>query len=70
MLRDLGTYCEKAKIERLTFHELRHTYASALVNRGVPLVFVAAQLGHRDTKMVEKHYGHLCDEARTRAIRG
>lgn len=70
VLRDLETYCEKAKIERLTFHEFRHTYASALVNRGVPLVFVAAQLGHKDTKMVEKHYGHLCDEARTRAIRG
>ena len=27
--------------------------------RGVPLVVIAAQLGHSDTRMVEKHYGHM-----------
>ena len=27
--------------------------------KGVPLAVVAAQLGHKDTRMVEKHYGHL-----------
>ncbi len=27
--------------------------------RGVPLAVVAAQLGHADTRMIEKHYGHL-----------
>jgi integrase len=26
---------------------------------GVPLAVIAAQLGHSDTRMVEKHYGHL-----------
>lgn len=42
-----------------TFHTLRHTYASHLVQEGVPLLFVASALGHGDTRMVEKHYGHL-----------
>jgi hypothetical protein len=27
--------------------------------RGVPLAVIAAQLAHADTRMVEKHYGHL-----------
>ena len=27
--------------------------------RGVPLAVIAQQLGHADTRMVEKHYGHL-----------
>lgn len=27
--------------------------------KGVPLFVVATQLGHRDTRMVERHYGHL-----------
>jgi hypothetical protein len=27
--------------------------------RGVPLAVIAAQLGHADTRMVEKHYRHL-----------
>ena len=38
---------------------MRHTYASRLAMRGVPLAVIAIQLGHRDTRMVEKHYGHL-----------
>lgn len=55
--------CEKAEIEYLTFHELRHTYASALVNEGISLKIIADQLGHRDTRMVEEHYGHLAKGA-------
>lgn len=61
--------CKDADIEPLVFHELRHTYASNLVNAGVPLVFVAEQLGHVDTKMVEEHYGHLCPSAKAESIR-
>ena len=61
--------CEAAKIKHLTFHELRHTYASALVNAGVPLAFVARQLGHADTRMVELHYGHLAHSAMAESIR-
>ena len=42
-----------------TFHILRHTYASSLAMRGVPMGVIAAQLGHSDTRMTEKHYAHL-----------
>jgi integrase len=41
------------------FHQLRHTWASLAVMNGVPLMIVAANLGHASTMMVEKHYGHL-----------
>lgn len=61
--RFMGEACAAAGMAPLTFHELRHTYASMLVNKGVPLVYVAAQLGHSDTRMVEKHYGHLAPSA-------
>ena len=27
--------------------------------RGVPMGVIAAQLGHSDTRMTEKHYAHL-----------
>jgi integrase len=60
---------EKAKVGKLTFYELRHTYASGLVNKGVPLVFVASQLGHADIRMVQKHYGLLCPSALAESIR-
>ena len=51
--------CETAQLADIRFHGLRHTYASRLVMKGAPLAVVAAQLGHSDTRMVEKHYGHL-----------
>jgi integrase len=42
-----------------TFHVLRHTYGSSLAMKGVPMGVIAAQLGHADTRMTEKHYAHL-----------
>ena len=58
--RPLIASCVAARIEpAVNFHGLRHTYASRLAMRGVPLAVIAAQLGHCDTRMVEKHYGHM-----------
>lgn len=60
MLRAMSDACTSARINPpATFHTLRHTFASHLVQQGVPLMFVASALGHSDTRMVEKHYGHL-----------
>jgi integrase len=53
----------------ITFHGLRHTYASLAVMNGVPLMVVAANLGHADTRMVERHYGHLARSYVAEAIR-
>jgi integrase len=58
--RPLLDACEHAKITpAVSFHVLRHTYATRLVRAGIPLPVVAAALGHADTRMVDKHYAHL-----------
>lgn len=50
----------RAKIDPpVTFHVLRHTHASALAMAGVPMGVIAAQLGHADTRITERHYAHL-----------
>jgi integrase len=51
------------------FHALRHTWASHAVMNGVPLIVVAQNMGHADTRMVEKHYGHLAPSYVAEAIR-
>jgi integrase len=37
----------------------RHSYASEALENGVGIAQVAELLGHADTRMVSKHYGHL-----------
>jgi integrase len=62
--------CKRAKITpAVGFHTLRHTWASLSVMAGVPLLVVAKNLGHADTRMVEKHYGHLAPSYIADAIR-
>ena len=52
--------CADAKIApAISFHILRHTYASQLAMNGTPMPVIAALLGHADTRMTERHYGHL-----------
>jgi integrase len=58
--RPLRDACERAKIEpAASFHVLRHTYATMLLRAGAPLPVIAANLGHADTRMTERHYAHL-----------
>ena len=62
--------CKNAKIDPpASFHVLRHTYASLTIMNGAPLMVVAQNLGHADTRMVEKHYGHLAQSFVADAIR-
>ncbi len=68
-LRPFAEACKNAKITGASFHTLRHTYASHLVNAGAPLSVVGNNLGHKDTRMVEKHYGHLADDYVAQVIR-
>lgn len=58
--RPLLDACKAAKISpAASFHILRHTHASHLALKGVPMAVIAVQLGHSDTRMTEKHYAHL-----------
>jgi hypothetical protein len=52
-----------------TFHGLRHTYASQLVQAGAPLPVVAEQLGHANSDTVSRTYGHLSPQIRESEVR-
>ncbi len=48
-----------AGLEDISFHELRHSFASSMIRGGAPIVIVARALGHASTVMCDRHYGHL-----------
>lgn len=50
---------DEAKIKNFTFHCLRHTFASHMLGKGVPIYKVSKILGHSSVKVTEDHYGHL-----------
>ncbi len=59
-LRPMRDACEHARVvPAVGFHILRHTHASILAMRSVPMAVIARQLGHADTRMTERHYAHL-----------
>ncbi len=52
--------CEDAKLKGIRIHDLRHTYASHLVSRGVSLPMVGKLLGHTQPQTAAR-YAHLAD---------
>jgi integrase len=68
--RPLLEACKAARIEpAIGVHILRHTWASLRIMAGLPLMVAAQVLGHSDTRMVEKHYGHLAKSYIRDAVR-
>jgi integrase len=68
--RPMAEAGKRAKVKpAVSFHILRHTWASLAVMAGAPLMVVARNLGHSDTRMVERHYGHLAPSYIADAIR-
>ncbi|HLY07352.1 MAG TPA: site-specific integrase [Rhizomicrobium sp.] len=68
--RPMAEACSAGNLKpAASFHCLRHTYASLAIMNGAPLLVVAKNLGHSDTRMVEKHYGHLAPSFIADAIR-
>ena len=64
-VRRMRDVCKRAKIvPRVVFHQIRHSYAALYLMGGGGLADLAKQLGHADTRMVERHYGHLADRWR------
>ncbi len=54
-----------AGLEGVTFHDLRHAFASIMVERGVSSAVLASLMGHTSPTTTEKVYIHLFNRQRT-----
>jgi integrase len=66
--------CKAAGIAHRHPHDLRHRYASVMINQGVPVTQVAAQFGHSRKSLTLDTYSHVLLDAlcgrKKRCVRG
>jgi integrase len=49
----------RSKLPKIRFHNLRHTYASLLIDQGENPKYIQNQLGHSSIQVTMDIYGHL-----------
>jgi integrase len=58
----------KCGLRRIRIHDLRHSYATMLIEDNVSLAFVSNQLGHHSIKITVDTYGHIDPRLNQEAI--
>jgi integrase len=58
----------KAKLRHVRIHDLRHTFASQLIQNGEGLAYVRDQLGHASIQITVDTYGHLVPGSNRAAV--
>ncbi len=61
--------CAEAELDAVRIHDLRHTFASSLVSRGISLHIVGRLLGHTQPQTTAR-YAHVDDAALRAATEG
>ncbi len=67
--RKFNPALEKAGIDRIRFHDLRHTYASILLDQGENIKYVQNQLGHSNPTVTLNVYAHLIKDENQESAR-
>ena len=57
--RDWPKLVAKSGMRQFQIHDLRHTYASLLIQQGESLAYVKEQLGHHSIRVTVDTYGYL-----------
>ena len=57
-----------AGLRRIRFHDLRHAFASLLIQQGESLAYVKDQLGHSSIQITVDTYGHLVPGGNIQAV--
>jgi len=58
---------KQAGLPEFTFHALRHSAASLMLNHGVPVIVISRRLGHSKASITLDIYGHLMPEMQNEA---
>ena len=59
--RVLRPALDKAGLEPLRWHDLRHTFAALLITQGANIAYVSRQMGHGSAEITLRVYSHVFD---------
>ena len=60
---NMNKYAEKAGLEPIHVHYLRHSHASYLIHHGVPITTISRRLGHANANITLSVYAHMYRES-------
>ena len=67
-MRYFGYYCKNVLKTDKSFHCLRHTHATLLLENGAPLEYVSKRLGHSGLSITADTYIHVTDKMNEQAV--
>lgn len=56
---EMDRFSKQSGVQRIRIHDIRHSHASLLINRGANILSVSKRLGHEDVQTTLDIYGHL-----------
>lgn len=66
--RKKDNYCVKAGVKKIRIHDFRHSHASLLLSKNVPIIVIFERLGHFDINMTLNTYSHMIPKDEDKAI--
>src|SRR5690606_5516749 len=63
-----GRLLTKADLHQRRIHDLRHTFASLLLQAGAPITYVSQQLGHADAAITLRVYAHYLPDSSRKEV--
>ena len=67
LLRALYHFQERAGVKKITFHEIRHSHATMLLEAGVETPIVSERLGHKSIDITIDIYSHVLPNMQQKA---
>ena len=58
----------RSGVKKIRIHDLRHSHATYLINKGANIVAVSKRLGHKSINTTLSTYAHLMEDAENQIV--